>query len=103
MKRTVATSPAARRDLVEIAVKIAAEQPAAAERFLAAAEHAFAMLAEMPGMGRVRQFRGPGLTGLRSWPLRRFKQLVFYRVTEAGIEVVRVIHGARNLSRALRQ
>ncbi|MEX1025024.1 MAG: type II toxin-antitoxin system RelE/ParE family toxin [Planctomycetota bacterium] len=38
------------------------------------------------------------LAGLRSFPVKGFdKHLIFYRSTEHGIEVLRVLHGARDL------
>jgi toxin ParE1/3/4 len=41
------------------------------------------------------------LHGLRSWRMRGFESwLVFYRVTEEAVEIVRVLHGARDLEAA---
>jgi toxin ParE1/3/4 len=51
-------------------------------------------------MGNPREFRDPALTGMRSWPIRGFgNHLVFYRPTDDGIEILRVLHGARDLRR----
>lgn len=51
-------------------------------------------------MGAVREFKCPELIGLRSWSIRAFENyLIFYFQTEAGIDVVRVLHGARDLER----
>jgi toxin ParE1/3/4 len=50
-------------------------------------------LAEMPGLGRPR----PEREGLRSWRVGRTKYLIFYRPVEGGIEIVRVVHGSRDL------
>jgi len=56
----------------------------------------------MPQMGTPRQFRNSRLIGLRMWRVPGFeKHLIFYRVTEGGIEVVRVLHGARDIQRIL--
>ncbi len=59
-------------------------------------------LLQSPHVGRLRQ-GGPGvLEGLRSWPVKGFENLlVFYREVDDGIEVVRVLHGARELSSLL--
>ena len=52
----------------------------------------------MPEMGRLREFSNARLRGLRSWRIRGFEHwLVFYRVTDEAVEVVRVLHGARDL------
>lgn len=44
-------------------------------------------------MGRLR---GELATGLRSFPVGRY--VIFYRALSNGIEIVRVLHGARDLS-----
>jgi hypothetical protein len=38
------------------------------------------------------------LSGLRVWPLKRFPDLVFYFEREDRIDVVRVLHGKRDLA-----
>jgi toxin ParE1/3/4 len=51
-------------------------------------------------MGTSRPFDHPTLAGLRSWRIKDFASyLVFSIPTEAGIEVVRVLHGARDIER----
>lgn len=54
MSRRVFTRPRARQDIVEHAMFIAGNEPAAAERFVDAVERSLAMLADMPGMGAPR-------------------------------------------------
>lgn len=40
----------------------------------------------------------PTLAGLRMWPIRRFERyLIFYRQIPEGIEIVRLLHAARDL------
>jgi toxin ParE1/3/4 len=98
MNRFVDIAPAAAADLIEIHAYIAKDRPRAANRFLTAAHRGFEMLADMPGIGRERVSADPKLKDVRSWPIRGFRNfLVFYRPTEAGIEVMRVVHGARDL------
>ena len=94
----VKRSPRARLDLVEIATHIADSNVDASDRFLAAAKAASEKLAAVPGTGRLRGFKNPALSDLRSWPIRGFRNyLIFYRPTRDGIEVVRVLHGARDI------
>ena len=50
------------------------------------------MLARQAFIGRARRELAPGV---RSFPLGRF--VLFYCPTAAGIEVVRVLHGARDI------
>src|SRR5947208_7397332 len=103
MMPSVRKSPKARRDLAEIAAYIAFDNPSAADRFLIAAEDAFDKLARIPGMGALREFSDPKLKDLRSWPIKRFRNyLIFYRPVKDGIEIVRVLHGARDIERVLR-
>jgi toxin ParE1/3/4 len=94
--------PRARRDIDEIADFIAQDSVAVGRRFYDAAQDSFRQLAAMPGMGRLRQFRNPQMAELRSWAIRGFEKfLIFYRATDHGIEVVRVLHGARDVETIL--
>ena len=74
-------------------------------RFFDEAKAAFRLLATNPGFGALRTARNLRLKGLRSWPIRGFQNyLVIYRPLEdGGIEVVRVLHGARNIDSILRK
>lgn len=49
-------------------------------------------LAEFPGMGRERAELSPGLRG---FPVENY--MIFYRETEFGIEVIRVLSGFRDI------
>jgi toxin ParE1/3/4 len=52
----------------------------------------------MPGMGKLIQFSNPNLAGIRQQAIKGFKNyLVFYRLTNSGVEILRVIHGARDI------
>jgi toxin ParE1/3/4 len=89
-------------DLYEIAAYIAADNSTAAMAFLDAAEKTFTDLATTPGLGRLRKFKTPRLTNIRSWRVRGFENyLIFYeslsQESSPGISVVRVLHGARDL------
>lgn len=91
-------------DLFEIASYIATDKPDAAIRFLDAAESTFKILASMPEMGRPRRFSNPKLSGIRSFRVDGFENfLIFYRPLSDGIEVIRVLHGARDLDTALEE
>ena len=76
-RRTVTKRPRAKADLVEHYVYIGEENPEAADRFLAAAEAAFAKLASMPHMGRRWQSEHPRLENVHVWPIPGWKYLVF--------------------------
>lgn len=86
-------SPRAEADLTDIGDFIARENPAAAIRLLGRIEKACAMLGDNPLIGRARPEIAPAA---RSWAIGRY--LILYRPTEMGAEIIRVIHGARDLN-----
>ena len=91
-RRVVSTTPQARLDLIEAGLFIAEGNPEAADRFLDAIHKTFQRLLKHPRLGRAR----PKLADdLRSFPHRQY--VIFYRITEHGIELVRMLHGARDI------
>jgi toxin ParE1/3/4 len=100
MPSQIQKTPQAAADLIDIASYIAEDNLDAAERFLDAAEEAFTLLASMPSMGRVVTFQSPIAQGIRVWRVQGFpRYLIFYRVVEHRIEIVRVLHAARDIER----
>jgi toxin ParE1/3/4 len=83
---------AAERDLSEIWDYIAEDNEAAADRTLREIDARCALLAEHPKMGRDRSEIVPGV---RSFPVGSY--LIFYHQIAQAIEIIRVLHGARNL------
>ena len=92
----------ARTDVVGLAVYIGRDNAGAANRFLDAAEKTFVILARQPLLGAKYATENPRLNGIRVFRVKKFpNRLVFYFARENGIEVVRVLHGARDLDAAL--
>jgi toxin ParE1/3/4 len=90
------------RDLLELATYIALDNLDASDLFLSAAETTFQQLAQMPNRGKLTQFSHPRLAGIRQQAIKGFrKYLVFYQITNTGIEILRVIHGARHIEAIL--
>ena len=88
--------PQAVDDLHEIWLQIALDSQRAADRFAELVYAAEDMLADYPALGEAR----PDLaSGLRKW--RVWKYLLLYRVDEDAVTIVRILHGARDLSGAL--
>lgn len=90
-------SAAADDDLVEIGDYIAQFDTDAATRQIESIVDKFPLLAAQPGIGAKRDDL---LTGLQCLAVDRY--IVFYRTVdqdEISIEVVRVVHGARDLPR----
>lgn len=72
-----------------------------ADRFVDAVESTISMIAEAPGIGRV--WDRERVPGIRAWRVEGFpNHLVFYRVRRGGIEIVHVLHAARDVSYWLR-
>jgi len=89
---TVLRTSQAHLDLVEIAFRIAGESPAAADQWLDLIAEKCQLLARMPELGRKRPDLAPELRGL---PVGNY--IIFYRPMNDGIQVIRVLHGARDL------
>jgi plasmid stabilization system protein ParE len=91
-------------DLLEILDYLADRSPDVAERFRLAVRGTFEWLARHPGVGSPKQFRGKGITGIRTWYVAGFRDyLVLYRPIDGGIEVLGVLHGSRNIGSHLRK
>lgn len=66
-------------------------------RFLDHAEETFARILRSPRIGRLQAFRSPKLAGVRAWHVRGFRNwLIYYREVEDGVEVLDILHGARD-------
>jgi len=73
-------------------------------RFYDATASTFEMLAREPGVGERHQSSDLRLDGLRVRRVERFpNHLIFDRPTDAGIDVARVLHGARDIGRMLEE
>ena len=87
----------AKADLIEIADYIAMDNPEAAESFLDAAEATFEFIASLPSVGRTFRFQSPAAEGMRVWRVEGFERyLIVYRTVEDRIDIVRVLHTARD-------
>lgn len=84
----------AANDLEVITEFIAAENPRAADRLIDSIEEKCQALAEMPGIGRLREDLAPNLHSARVG-----KHVIFYRPEAGGVEIIRIIHGARDIPR----
>jgi len=82
----------AHTDLTEIALYIAEQNSAAADCWLDMINEKCRLLAQMPELGRKR-FDLSG--GLRSLAVNNY--VIFYRPISDGIQVIRVLHGARDI------
>jgi toxin ParE1/3/4 len=91
--RKVLIAPLAREDLRSTVAFIARDKPQAARRWLARIRAEFRLLARNPGMGEPSPDFSRG-------DCRRFvfgSYLIFFRPVDRGIEVIRVLHGGRDI------
>ena len=88
----VTRRPLAETDILEIWDYIADDSLTAADRWVDHLDEQFRMLSTQPMMGRARDELAPGV---RSFPFGRY--VVFYVPLTNGIDVVRVLHGARDI------
>jgi toxin ParE1/3/4 len=80
-------------DLAEIWDYIADNSETQANLFIDLIDQKLRLLAEQPNLGRAR---GELAENMRSFPIGRY--VVFYIVMPSCIQIVRVLHGARDLA-----
>lgn len=82
----------AEEDLIEIWMYVANDNPEAADKLIEQIDAKCQMLADNPAIG---QARSDIASGLRYFPARNY--LILYRQLNEGVEIVRIVHGARYL------
>lgn len=89
----------ARRDILDTADYLEAQGGIElALRFVNAARTTFEALAVMPKMGALCAFDKPVLRHVRCWRIDGFENwLIFYQTKRDGIEIIHVLHGARDI------
>jgi toxin ParE1/3/4 len=87
----------AEEDLIDIWLYIAHDDVRAADRLLDEIEEKLVLLSDQPSLGPARPDVAPEL---RYLPVRRY--LILYREITGGIEIVRVVHGARDVPALMR-
>jgi toxin ParE1/3/4 len=96
MKQFVLT-PLASRDLNEIWEYLSEDNIEAADRMLAAIEKAMQKLARQPGIGHLRE----DLADRRHRFLLVHSYLIVYRTSTKPLQVIRVLHAARDVQTIL--
>ena len=92
----------AQSDLLEQIEYIRQDNILAAVRFVDAVEHSLRRLSEMPEIGSLCDFENPRLENIRVWPIKGFeKHLIFYRVADNIVQVLRILHGTRDIKNIL--
>lgn len=100
--KPVRVRPRADTEIDALADYIASDSPGAAMRFLDAVQKSLDLIGEQPGIGSRRYAHLPMLEGLRMWAVSDFeKHLIFYIERPNYIDVLRVLHGSREIPAAL--
>jgi toxin ParE1/3/4 len=90
--------PLAELDLLDIWNYIADDSPDRADDFLDRIESKLMTLAQNSGLGRKRTELLPNL---RSFPIDNY--VVFYQQIDGGIDVIRLLHGSRDIEKTFKQ
>ena len=99
MTSPVTERPRARLDLLEQFVYFGEQASLElAERYFAAVDETCRQLVKNPKMGTLYDSGIARLEGMRRFPVNGFeKYLVFYLPQQHGIDVIRILHGARDI------
>ena len=88
--------PQAEIDLDECAENIATDNLDAALRLYDCASETYKILADNPKMGKKYHSQNSLLSHVRFFPISKYKHyLAFYRPTDNGIEIIRVLRTSR--------
>lgn len=91
--------PQAERDIEEAFVYIAEDNLDVAVYFLAAVEDSIEQLAQFPLIGKQRSFTDKRFQHIRMWRVKDYTDyLIFYQVVDDRIEIIRMVHGSRDLN-----
>ena len=100
--KPVRLTPRADSDIDACFYWIAKDNPAAALRFLDAIELTCDVLSRMSGIGSPRYAEIPLVHGVRMLAIKDFENyLLFYLEHDNSVDVIRVLHGARDIPEAL--
>jgi toxin ParE1/3/4 len=90
--------PSADDDVDDIAVNIGHDSVEQAMRFYDAVNATYKMILEAPGRWPLYELAHPRLGNLRKRSVLGFSNhLVFYRIDDDMVEIIRVLQGARDL------
>lgn len=104
MNRRIVLDARVVEDLREQFNYLSSERRSVAARYLQSVEESFEEIARFPNMGSPKDFNNARLAGLRQWRVHGFENFqIFYRPIDDGIEVLRVLHGSRDLERLLQE
>jgi toxin ParE1/3/4 len=70
----------------------------ASEKFLDTVKSAYRKIADMPGIGVLRDYKQSELKGMRMWRVSKYpRYLIFYVTTGTDLIILRVLHGSKDI------
>jgi len=98
MSKRIRRTKQLRQDLIDVYRYIHERNPRAAEKVFDAIERNIKSLLETPGVGHRWESSDPRLEGMRVAVVTPYRNyLIFFRASPKGVDVYRLIHGAREL------
>ena len=89
-------------DVYFLALYLLEQSEEATRRFVDAVEVTLKDLAVRPGMGSPKHYDAAELENVRSWAVQGFpNHLIYYVPLPDGIDVLAIMHGARDVQRHL--
>ena len=78
------------------------DSPQVALRFRDAVRRTIALLRERPHVGAHYRSEAEQLRNMRSWPVNGFESIrIYYLLEDETVQVIRILHGSRDIERAL--
>lgn len=102
MSRELKVLPKADQDIDGHFNYIVEDNLDAAVHFYDAVYKTFDTLLLRPFIGKAKIYHKPELSGLRMWFVKGFDHyLIFYRVNDETLEIVRILHSSRDIEKVL--
>ena len=87
----------AKEDIIELFRYFDEQSENLGEKFLESLNETLEMIVHMPELGELYRFRVPAMRNARVRRVKKFSNyLIFYRIEADRIEILRVLHGARD-------
>ena len=97
MSFEIKKNPQAERDIEECFVFIAEDNLDIGVHFLVAVEESIELIGKNPFIGSIRKFKDSKAKNVRMMLVKGFhKYQIFYKIEAQTIEIIRVLHGARD-------
>jgi len=97
MSLPVIPSDVATDDIAELYSYFLEHGESLAMKFMDCLNETYSMVANMPELGELCRFREPAMKDARVRSVKKFSNyLIFYRIESDRIEILRVLHGARD-------